>query len=144
MPRQFQAFPYQERTASQEMILRWSSQIYRKALIISAQHKYDTTFPGYGKDQYAREALVYLSNDQLWEYIHTEEPSFSFNFVLTIIYMQSLLIDPEILSAFIIAEKAIQIEQDIEEKIKLINSMKTDHYRKYGTFFEKIKSYILN
>lgn len=67
---------------------------------------------------------------------------FSFSFIFTIIYLEVLLIDWELLSAFIISEQAIQIEQKTRDNIDLIQRMKTEHYRQYETFLEKIKTYL--
>ncbi len=117
-----------------------SNIIQRKLLLARAYDKYDNTFPWYWKDQYAREALEYMSDNQLRAYVVYEY--FSFSFIFTIIYLEILSIDGELLSAFIISEQAIQIEQKTRNDLALIQRMKTEHYRKYGTFFEKIKTYL--
>lgn len=143
MPKQFSS-EYGYHTAFEAQMTYSSDQIRRTHLLVRAYEKHDNTFPGYGKSQYAREALEYLSNDQLQEYIHTKEPKFSFSFIFSLIFLEILSLDSETLSAFCIIEKAISVEKKVMEELEKISIMRNEHYRKYGTFFEKIKSYILN
>ena len=73
--------------------------------------------------------------------IYTTTPIVHTNhFLFILIYLKALSFDTEFLSSLIITQKALEEQNRIKESLKEIETLKKEHYRKFGTWWEKLKN----